>query len=114
MLCKKTLTIEEVIEENLFSEEDGRNIIDFANNPENYPMLSPMICAYYDKKNKGYLILDEYNLLDDQDNMDKILDEFAFNHPERFVPQRILADEALLEAFESWLNLNSKKKSEKH
>ncbi len=92
-----TVTIEEAIKEALYSEEDGRYIIDFASNPENYSMLSPMICAYYDKENKGYLILDEYNLLDYQDNIDKILDEFASKKPERFVPQLILFDEPSIE-----------------
>ena len=90
---------EKVIKDMLYSEEDGRYVLEFARNPENYPplMFHPMLVVYYDKENKGYLILDEYKLLDFQDNLDKALDEYALKHRERFVPEFIFIEDEIEE-----------------
>ncbi len=82
--------MESLVEEKLYPEEIGRYVVDFCKNPENYPMLDPMVDIYYDKKNKGYLILDSYKILDTEDNLEKVLDKFAFEHPERFEIQMLV------------------------
>lgn len=93
-----TDNIEKIIKQELHSLDDG---IDMASNGA-YLEGCPLFVVYYDKENKGCLMLDAYNLSDVRlDNEDMLL-EFVYKHPERFVrvPHEIAShDYNLMEEF---------------
>ena len=78
---KTTSKIEKLIKEKLHSLDDG---IQMARGGA-YLEGCPLFVVYYDRENKGCIMIDEYNLSDIHDFADEILSKFVWNHPERFV-----------------------------
>ena len=78
---KTTSKIEKLIKEKLHSLDDG---IQMARGGS-YLEGCPLFVVYYDRENKGCIMIDEYNLSDIHDYTDDILSEFVWNHKERFV-----------------------------
>ena len=60
---------------------DGVEMVMFGTHIEGYP---PTV-VYYDRENKGCLMIDEYNLSGVHWENDDILYKFISNHPDRFV-----------------------------
>ncbi len=98
--------IEKLIKDNLHSLEAG---IEMASDG-GYFEGCPLFVVYYDKKNEGCLMLDEYGLSGCRLEIDKILPKFVWNHPKRFirVPHEIGSnDYDLMEEF-AYMKKNSK------
>lgn len=103
---QKNFNIEEIIKEQLHSLNEGIIIASHGS----YIEGCPLFVVYYDRENKGCVMLDEYKLSDIYDDNDEILSEFVSNHPERFirVPHEIAShDYDLMEDF-AYMKKNSK------
>lgn len=103
---KKRFNIEEIIKEQLHSLDDG---IQMASQGAYIEGL-PLFVVYYDRENKGCLMLDKHHLNGFNDDNDEILSEFVSNHPERFIriPHEVAShDYDLMEDF-AYMKKNSK------
>lgn len=78
---QETYDIEKLIKENLHSLEVGMEVASDGEYFEGCPLFK----IYYDRDNKGCLMLDEYRLSGCHCKIDDILPEFVWKHPERFV-----------------------------
>lgn len=67
--------IEEIIKENLHSLEDGIQIASEGA----YLEGCPLYVVYYDRKNKGCLMLDLYRLSDWRDEYDDVIEQFVMD-----------------------------------
>ncbi|MBO4780709.1 MAG: hypothetical protein J5497_08740 [Selenomonadaceae bacterium] len=95
---KKEFNIEGIIKEQLHSLDDG---IQMASQGA-YIEGCPLYVVYYDRENKGCLMLDEYHLSGFDDANEERLSAFVSNNPERFirVPHEVAShDYDLMEDF---------------
>ena len=103
---KKKFNIEEIIKEQLHSLDDG---IQMASQGAYIEGL-PLFVVYYDRENKGCLMLDKHHLNGFNDDNDETLSEFVSNHPERFIriPHEVAShDYDLMEDF-AYMKKNSR------